>query len=156
MRDAVDVAETYLRDHARQDRRVLLVVTDGIDNASTATADVVQRHAERTATVIDALGLFHNQDDGRAHTGRHELKELTERTGGIAYFPDSVEQIETAAVDVARQIRSQYTIAYAPANQALDGSYRSIRVTVDGPDRYTIRTRPGYRAVAEPVSRERR
>jgi VWFA-related protein len=147
MRDALEAAETYLRDHAKQDRRVLLVITDGIDNASTATAGVIQRQAEQTETVIDAIGLFHDQDESRASTGRHELKDLTERTGGVAYFPQNVEEIESVAVDLAHQIRRQYTIAYAPTNQALDGSYRGIRVTVSGPDRYTVRTRAGYRAV---------
>jgi VWFA-related protein len=148
MRDAIETAEDYLRDHAKQDRRVLLVITDGIDNASTASAAVIQRQAERTETVIDAIGLFHSQDEGRANAGRHELKDLTDRTGGVAYFPESVEQIESVAVDLARQIRSQYTIGYAPTNQALDGSFRAIRVTVSGPDHYNVRTRTGYRAVA--------
>ena len=60
-----------------------------------------------------------------------------------------LEQIESVAVDLAHQIRHQYTIAYAPINQALDGSYRSIRLTVAGPDHYKVRTRPGYRAVPE-------
>jgi Ca-activated chloride channel homolog len=148
MRDAIETAEGYLRDHAKQDRRLLLVITDGIDNASIASATVIQRQAERTETLIDAVGLFHAQDPSRASEGRHELKDLTERTGGVAYFPESVEQIESVAVELARQIRSQYTIGYTPTNQALDGSFRAIRVTADGPDHYTVRTRTGYRAVA--------
>ncbi len=122
---------------------MLLVITDGNDNASTATTGAFERQAEQTETVIDAIGLFHEQDEGRASTGRHELKELTEQTGGVAYFPQNVEQIESVAVDLAHQIRNQYTIAYAPLNQALDGSYRAIRVTVTGPDRYSVRAKPG-------------
>jgi len=155
MRDALETAEGYLRDHAKRDRRVLLVITDGIDNASTITVDVIQRQAERTETVIDAVGLFHDQDERRANTGRHELKDLTERTGGVAYFPENVEEIGSVAVDLAHQIRSQYTIAYAPTNQALDGSYRGIRVSVSGSDHYTVRTRSGYRAVADSRSERR-
>ena len=54
--------------------------------------------------------------------------------------------IDAVALDVARQIRTDYTIAYAPLNQALDGSYRTLRVTVSGPDRFVVRTRAGYRA----------
>jgi VWFA-related protein len=149
MRDAVATGETYLHDHARQDSRVLLVVTDGNDNASTTTADRVRRQAEQTNTVIDAIGLFSGQDTSRANAGRHELRALTEQTGGAAYFPASVEQIESVAVDLAHQIRNRYTIAYAPLNQTLDGSYRTIHLTVTGPDRYTVRTRPGYRAVPD-------
>jgi VWFA-related protein len=156
MRDAVETAETYLGDHARQDRRVLLVITDGIDNSSSATAAAIQRLAERTETVIDAIGLFHAQDESRAGAGRRELKDLTERTGGVAYFPESVEQIESVAIDLARQIRSQYTIGYTPTNPALDGSYRTIRVTASGPEHYSVRTRAGYRAVADGREPDRR
>jgi Ca-activated chloride channel family protein len=147
LHDAIAMGEAYLRDHARQDARVLLVVTDGNDNASTTTAARIRAQAEHTETVIDAIGLFGGQSTSRASAGRHELTELTGPTGGTAYFPASVGQVESVAVDLARQIRSQYTIGYEPLNQALDGSYRTIRVTASGPDRYKVRTRPGYRAV---------
>jgi VWFA-related protein len=149
MRDAVATGEAYLHDHAKQDSRVLLVVTDGNDNASTTTVDRIRRQAEQTETVIDAIGLFSGQETSGASAGRHELKELTGQTGGAAYFPTSVEQIESVAVELAHQIRHQYTIAYAPLNQALDGSYRAIHLTVTGPDHYKVRTRPGYRAVLD-------
>jgi VWFA-related protein len=143
LRDAVDTAERYLSEHATRDRRVLLVITDGKDNASVISADQIRRQAERSQTVIDAIGLFAH----KAAEGRHELIELTEPTGGVAYFPLDIEQVESVAVDLARQIRNQYTIAYAPINQALDGKYRAIRVTAAGPDQYNVHTRAGYRAV---------
>jgi VWFA-related protein len=155
MRDAVATGEAYLHDHARHDARVLLVVTDGNDNTSTTTVDRIRQQAEHTETVIDAIGLFGGQNTSRANAGRHELRELTGQTGGAAYFPTNIEEIESVAVDLAHQIRNQYTIAYAPLNQALDGSYRTIRLTVTGPDRYKVRTRPGYRAVADVQERER-
>jgi VWFA-related protein len=151
LRDAVDAAERYLGEHATRDRRVLLVITDGRDNASVTSVDQIRRQAERSQTVIDAIGLFARQ----AGEGRHELTELTERTGGVAYFPSDIEQVESVAVDLARQIRNQYTIAYAPINQTLDGKYRAIRVTAGGPDRYHVHTRAGYRAVAGGGSEER-
>jgi len=66
--------------------------------------------------------------------------------GGIAYYPASVDAIGTAALEIARQIRNQYTIAYAPLNQTLDGSYRRIRLAVANADRLSVRTRAGYRA----------
>jgi Ca-activated chloride channel homolog len=143
------MAETYLRDHATLDRRVVLVITDGIDNASVTTRDRIRQQAESARTVVYAVGLFHDQEASRADAGRHELRDLTERTGGAAYFPASVEQVESVAVDLAHRIRNQYTIAYTPLNERADNSYRTIRVTVSGPDRYTVRTRPGYRARAE-------
>lgn len=146
LHDALAMGEDYLREHAKRDARVLLVVTDGYDNASATTVDRIRQQAERAGTVIDAIGLFSNQESSHANAGRHELEALTDQTGGVAYFPASVEQVESVAVDVARQIRNQYTIAYAPLDQKLDGSYRTIRVTVTGPDRYKVRTRTGYRA----------
>jgi Ca-activated chloride channel homolog len=146
LRDAVSTGENYLRQYAKRDARVLLVITDGNDNASATTVALVREQAERAETVIDAIGLFSGRQSSNASAGRHELEVLTDQTGGVAYFPASVEQVASVAVDLARQIRNQYTIAYAPLNQTLDGSYRTIKVTVSGPEHYTVRTRAGYRA----------
>ena len=147
LHDAVGTALQYLQQHATRARRILLVVTDGNDNASLATAAQVERQAESTDTVIDAIGLFIDGDTSKTRAGHHELDRLTERTGGVVYYPASVDQVESLAVDLAKQIRRQYTIAYAPLNQRRDGSYRTIRLAVSGP-RLSVRTRPGYRADA--------
>jgi len=146
LRDALKTAGEYLHDHARWDRRVLVAISDGKDNSSTTTTSEIQQLAERSQVVIDAIGLA-DVRAAKASTGRHELTALTEPSGGVTYFPAGVEQIESVVVDLAHQIRRQYTIAYAPLNQTFDGSYRSIRVTVSGPDRLAVRTRTGYRAV---------
>jgi Ca-activated chloride channel family protein len=148
LRDAVDMAETYLNAHAARDRRVLLVITDGNDNASMVTAERVQKLAEHTETQIYAIGLFGDQNSSTAKRGRHDLDQLAERTGGFAYYPGTIDQIEAVAVDIARQIRNQYTIAYTPLNPALDGSYRTVRVEARGRERFIVRTRAGYRATA--------
>ena len=79
---------------------------------------------------------------------------MTERTGGAVYYPPTLETIESAALEIARQIREQYTLAYEPLNQALDGSYRAIRVKVASQDALKVRTRAGYYAVAAPAGRE--
>jgi VWFA-related protein len=144
MRDAVEAGEAYLNEHAARDRKVLLLVTDGNDNASAATLDQIRQTAEQREITIYAIGLF--ADASRSKAAHHELDQLAERTGGVAYYPPSVAEIDTVALDIARQIRQQYTLAYAPLNQALDGSYRTIRVAVSGPERYSARTRAGYRA----------
>lgn len=147
MRDALDMAEGYVREHATRDRKVLVVITDGNDNASLTTIDRVERQAENSETVIDAIGLFGDAGTSTAKAGRHELDRLTDRTGGVAYYPDNIDQIDAVALALARQIRNQYTIAYAPLNQALDGSYRTIRLTVTGSGKFAVRTRPGYRVL---------
>jgi Ca-activated chloride channel family protein len=148
MRDALDLAQTYLYEHGTRDRKVLLVITDGIDNASVITRDRIEKQAEERDTVIFAVGLFGTED--RVKQGRHELDQLAERTGGMAYYPAGIDEIGSVALEIARQIRNQYTIAYAPLNQALDGTYRTIRVTVSSPEHLSVRTRAGYRATRLP------
>jgi Ca-activated chloride channel family protein len=144
MRDALDLAQTYLSEHGTRDRKVLLVITDGIDNASVVTSERIETQAEQHDTVIFAVGLFGTED--RVRQGRHELDRLAERTGGMAYYPPGVDEIGAVALEIARQIRNQYTIAYTPLNQALDGTYRAIRVAVSASERLSVRTRAGYRA----------
>jgi VWFA-related protein len=143
--DAVDAAEVYLAAHATRDRKALLIVTDGKDNASQKTMKEIQTAAERSDTVVYAVGLF-TDADGSAKQGRRELDELTARTGGASYYPADVDQIDSVVVELAHQIRQQYIIGYTPPDQALDGSYRTIRVEVSGAGRVAVRTRAGYRA----------
>jgi Ca-activated chloride channel family protein len=143
MWDAVEAAEAYLAKGTR-DRKVLLVITDGGDNASVGSADSVRRRAERGNIVIDAIGLFGTAASARR--ARHDLDQLVQYTGGIAYYPSGIEQVDRVALDLAQQIRNQYTIGYAPVNQALDGTYRTIKVTVAAKEPLVVRTRPGYRA----------
>lgn len=144
MRDAVDAGEAYLNERATRDRKVLLVITDGNDNASAVTLDRIRQTAEQHEITIYAIGLF--GDASRAKGAHRELDQLAERTGGSAYYPPSIAEVDAVALDIARQIRQQYTLAYAPLSQALDGSYRTIRVAVAGSERYSVRTRAGYRA----------
>ncbi len=146
MRDAIDMAQGYLAESATRDRKVLVVVTDGIDNASIASREQIVKQVEQRDTVVFAIGLFGSAE--RAKEGRSELDRLAERTGGLAYYPPSIDEIDTLALEIARQIRSQYTIAYAPLNQTLDGTYRTIRVTANGAERLSVRARAGYRATA--------
>jgi VWFA-related protein len=145
MWDAVEAAEGYL-EGGTHDRKVLVVITDGGDNASLSTADWVRRRAEQGNVVIDPIGLF--GDAVSAKGARHDLDQLAEHTGGIAYYPTGIDQIDRVALDLAQQIRKQYTIAYAPVNQSLDGTYRAIKVTVAAKEPMIVRTRPGYRATA--------
>jgi VWFA-related protein len=147
MRDAIDLGQAHLAEHGTRDRKALLVITDGIDNASVNTRDRIEKQAEQRDTVIFAVGLFGTDD--RVKEGRHELDRLAERTGGTAFYPSGVDDVGAVALEIARQIRSQYTIGYAPLNQGLDGTFRAIRVEVSGPERLSVRTRAGYRATPD-------
>jgi Ca-activated chloride channel homolog len=146
MRDAVDMAEAYLHDCGKRDRRALLIITDGNDNASTVSLDRIARAAEERDVVIYAIGLFGHEESAASKRARKALDELAERSGGLSYSPSSIDEVQAVALDIARQIRHQYTVAYAPVDQRLDGSYRAIQVRVSGRERYVVRTRAGYRA----------
>jgi Ca-activated chloride channel family protein len=145
MRDAVDEAERYLREHGTRDRRALLIITDGKDNESTVSLDHVTQVAQQRDVVIYAIGLFGHVENSKA--AREALDHLAERSGGMSYYPSSIDSVDAVARDVAHQIRNQYTLAYTPLNQTLDGSYRAIQVKVSGPERYYPQTRSGYRAI---------
>ena len=137
MRDAVEMGTEYVQ-HGTRDRRVLVVVSDGVDNTSSATMVQVLEEAQRQEIAVFAVGL---NADRRA---RHDLDELADTTGGGAYYPEDAAGIERVALEIARRIRTQYTVAYAPINQALDSSYRAIRVSVAASGRPMVRTRAGY------------
>ena len=145
LRDAVALGEDYVIRNATRDRKVLVLITDGYDNASASGIDNIRTVAQQHDVAVYAIGLIGDQDSHASHA-RHELETLTEATGGTAYFPTSLEQIDEVAVDLAHQIRMQYTIGYSPVNQIRDGSLRSIRVLARGDGHLTVRTRTYYRA----------
>jgi Ca-activated chloride channel family protein len=116
-RDAVLLADSYLRQHASHDRKVLLVITDGNDNASTASGKQLRSAAEQSGVAVFAVGLHRDNEAPAAAHGRHELDQLADLTGGVAYYPPEVDRIRSVMLDLARQIRNQYTLAYAPVNQ---------------------------------------
>jgi VWFA-related protein len=154
LRDALDLGTRYLAEKGSRQRKAILVISDGKDNASTTRVDQIRREAEKLDIVVYAVGLATEEEDGSiSRSGRHELDDLAELTGGVAYYPRSLEELDAVALGIARQIRSQYTLGYRPADRSLDGSYRKLRVVARGPERLTVRTRAGFRAA--PVSGSR-
>ena len=149
-------------DHLKKghkDKRVLLVITDGEDDASQMTLPETMRVAEESNAAIYAIGIY--SADDRKHDKRevrHAVKaltELTEATGGSAYFPESVDQVEAICTKVAHDIRNQYLLGYYPTNTAQDGSYRSLQVQLippRGAGKLTVRTRAGYYAPKAPAT----
>lgn len=149
MRDAISMSIDYMNKNARKDKKVLLVITDGNDNASTVNLEHVVSKANQSDTLIYAIGLFSEEEKREAAKARTALKLMTTETGGLAFYPKDVSGVQQIAVDIAHDIRNQYTIAYEPQLQALDGSYRQIKVTVDAPGKPTVRTRNGYYATPQ-------
>lgn len=150
LRDALLAAERYLRQHATLDRRALFVLTDGIDNASTLSASECRKLVERRGAAIYAVRLVRDTSSADAGGNDDELARLAEVSGGIAVQAAATSNIEPIAAEMAHRIRGEYTIAYTPAKQALDGSYRAVRVKVTRPGGLTAKTRHGYRATPLP------
>jgi Ca-activated chloride channel family protein len=156
MRDAVSASLDYMREKAKKDKKVLLVVTDGNDNASNTTLEKVVARANQNETLIYAIGLFTEEEKHEATKARRALNELTSTTGGLSFYPKDVSEVQALAVEIAHDIRSQYTIAYTPTIQELDGSYRQIKVTVEAPGKPVVRTRSGYYATPDSATKSAR
>jgi len=149
MRDAVNVSIVHLKEKARRDKKVLVVVTDGVDNSSIISLEALVKEAQQSGVLIYAVGLLTEEDRNDAKRAKRELDSLTEATGGRAFYPRELADVERIAQEVAHDIRNQYTIAYTPSNTALDGSFRSIRIVVNAPGHPTVRTRSGYYATPD-------
>lgn len=147
IRDAILVAGRYLNDHAAHDRRALLLLTDGRDNASGASRAELHEFVDRSGVAIFAVTLLRAGGSTSGGTGDAELQELADLTGGSDHRVGSISDVNRIILEIARQLRNAYTIAYTPANEALDGTYRSVRVEVTRPRGLTARTRPGYWAM---------
>lgn len=141
--DAVDRALDHLQ-LGRRDRKALIVVSDGGDNASAQTLDAVLAHARRAGAVIYSVTLD-NPDDRDANP--RVLKKLARDTGARSFTPGSAGEVMRAFAQIAREIRSAYTIGFVPTATA-DVGFRPVRVVVDAGDRrgLTVRTRAGYYA----------
>lgn len=141
--DAVVASAVHLQNNPRLTKKVLLVITDGQDNMSQETLqEAVRKLQPNKGETVYAIGLT---DEGLTRTGRDALQNLATSTGGVAFFPESLDQVNTITRNVAHDIRSQYTLAFKPAGAAEKG-YQSIRVDAKGPtrDRLLVRTRSGY------------
>jgi Ca-activated chloride channel homolog len=139
--DAVVASSKHLNS-ANLDKKVLLVITDGQDNMSQETLQEASRQLQQSnGPTIYAIGLM-----GVKQNGHQALQQLAEGTGGVAYFPESLDQVDEITRTVARDIRSQYLITYRPKNQNAKPEYQSVRVEARAPGygKLTVRTKTGY------------
>jgi Ca-activated chloride channel family protein len=153
MRDSIFASIGYAKSKGRQDKKVIVAVTDGNDNMSEIDLEKLVREAQQQEVLIYAIGLFSEEDRGEAKKAQRALDTITRATGGQAYYPKEVDEVGKIALQVAHDIRNQYIIAYTPSKQALDGGFRAIRVRANGPNRPAVRTRTGYYATAAPAKR---
>jgi Ca-activated chloride channel family protein len=140
--DAVAAALEHLK-KGNRDKKVLIVVSDGGDNASKHTLAQIVAMAAQSEAIIYTIGIFDAQDGDQ---NPQVLKRLAKNTGGEAFLPESLQEIAPICEQIARDIRNQYTIAYVPTNRKRDGSYRAVQVKASarGRGRLSVRTRTGY------------
>jgi VWFA-related protein len=148
MRDAISKSIEWLK-KAHKEKKVLVVVTDGVDNSSTENLENLVREARQSDVLIYSVGLLAEEEKRSAASAKRQLNALAEATGGLTYYPKQLPEVDPIAHQVARDIRSQYTIGYKPTNEALDGTYRRIKIVVKAPGNPTPRTRTGYYATGE-------
>ena len=147
--DAVVASADKLVADAKRPNQVLVIITDGEDNASTLTLEqTIRRVQQLSGPVIYSIGLLFGDEMSRAEVrhARRALEMLSAETGGIAFFPKSLEQVDEVAAEVARDIRSQYTIGYRSTKTAADTGFRRVQVTAEaqGKSKLNVRTRTGY------------
>jgi Ca-activated chloride channel homolog len=147
--DALVASADYLTRNARQPKQVLLLVTDGEDNASSATLDqAIRRIQDLDGPVIYCVGLLFGEDESKSDMrhARRVLETLAEETGGQAYFPRSLKEVDPIAREVANDIRTQYTITYHSTKPPELGGFRQVHVEAKekGFSKLTVRTRSGY------------
>ena len=150
--DAVVASADHLK-AAKLDKKVVFVVTDGEDNASTESLEqAVRRLQVENGPTVYAIGILGEEEHPKR--AKRALQVMSERTGGIAFFPKTLDDVDAISRSVAHDIRSQYTLGYKPATPKNQGGYRQVKVEAhaSGHGKLTVRTKSGYYAGREPAS----
>ncbi len=145
---AIQASLDYMKEKAKHDKRVLLVISDGEDNASQPKTDletlVRELQTQDSATTIYAIGLLGEEERGSAKRAQRAIKYITRATGGPAYFPETVDEVLSLTKQIAFDIRNQYTITYTPKDLESKG-FRQIEIKLTGKaKKNSVRHRPGY------------
>ncbi len=152
--DAVAASADKLVADARHPKQVLILITDGEDNASSLNLEqTVRRVQQLSGPVIYSIGLLFGDEDmsrSEARNARHALQTLSTETGGIAFFPKNIGEIDQIAAEVAQDIRNQYTLGYHSTKPTSEPGFRRVEVVAKakGHGKLTVRTRTGYFPVA--------
>jgi Ca-activated chloride channel family protein len=156
--DAVVASADKLAADAKRPKQVIIIITDGEDNASTLNLEqAIRRVQQLSGPVIYTVGLLFGDEmtRGEVRHARRALEMLSQETGGISYFPKSLEQVDEIAAEVARDIRSQYTLGYHSTKPSNVPGFRKVTVVAqekaDG--KLNVRTRTGYFPTVKPVKK---
>ena len=145
--EAVVASAEHLKRNARLDKKVLFVVTDGEDNASQETLEqAVKQLQEENGPAVYAIGILGEEEHPKR--AKRALEIIAQRTGGLAFFPKTLDEVDEISRQVAHDIRNQYTIGYRPTNPKGTGGFRTIRVDAKakGHGKMIVRTKSGYYA----------
>jgi Ca-activated chloride channel homolog len=149
MRDAVRKSIDHEKAKAHRDKKVLVVVASGADDSSIVSLEKLVKIAEESGLIIYSIGLPSEQGRRETKNAKQALEVLAATTGGEAFFPRDLAEVERVAHQVAHDIRDQYTIVYSPSNQAIDSTFRAIKVVVKAPGNPVAQTRRGYYATKD-------
>ncbi|QOY86431.1 VWA domain-containing protein [Paludibaculum fermentans] len=146
--DALSVALERLQSSDR-DKKILLVISDGGDNASHLKLPAILKTAGRSNALVYTIGIF---DEGDPDKNPGVLRQLARATGGDAFFPEHMAEVVTICEQIAHEIRNQYTLGYVSTNPVQNGAYRNIRVVAKSAayGKLSVRARSGYLARGEP------
>jgi Ca-activated chloride channel homolog len=129
-------------------------VTDGEDNASRESLEqAIRRLEDENGPTVYTIGILGDEHQKRAHRA---LQTLADRTGGVAFFPKDLREVDAISREVAQDIRNQYTIGYKPQVAKAEGGYRTVKVEAKAPGhgKLFVRTRSGYYAGQERASNQ--
>src|SRR6202790_641599 len=145
--EAAVASAEHLKRNARLERKVLFIVTDGEDNASRETLEqAVKQLQQENGPSVYAIGIL--GDEEHPKRAKRALEIMTQRTGGLAFFPKTLDEVDEISRQVASDIRSQYAIGFKPTNPRGNGGFRQIRVEAraKGHGKLMVRTKSGYYA----------
>ena len=136
----------------RHDKRAILIVSDGQDNASRYNYGELRKLLKEADVQVYSIGILEEGASAGSvldRQGQLILEELSHTTGGMAFFPSSYAELEDAVTRIALTLRHQYSIGYVPFNEQRDGKWRKIKVRVNAPKglpSLIVRAKEGYYA----------
>jgi len=148
MYDAISMSIDHLKAKAKRDKKVLMLITDGADTASKTSLEKLISQAHTTDAVVYAIAMLNEEIPRESKKAKRALETIAKATGGLCFFPKTLDEVDALALEVAKDIRNQYVIGYTPTVQELDGTFRNIKVIASGPNKPMVRTRTGYYAGA--------
>jgi VWFA-related protein len=159
--DAIGLSLEHVVKDGHRDSKALLVISDGEDNKSKFKFEEVLKQLKESKVTVYAIGLLEeNEEHGLfqappSKKAKQKLQQFAEATGGVAYFPKTLDEVEELCKQIAHDLRNRYTLAYTPSNLRPDGSWREIKVVVNAPKPIAAkmgvpRHKPGYFAPNPP------